>query len=390
MRFRYLVYPEAEKKLLPLNIPERLKAKRYNGDFPYLGSNLYENDLIADIEEMDAKGYFKTLSKEQEKDFSEGINKLLKEIGKTSWKVERNGKIIQDTLETQDIWLMSGCVSSLLLDKNEVFDYKKYGFDSIFDFTGTIGASIWKDFHGGNYSLRGGYIWESKSHDGRNWVNEIRGSEHMDLRINKTDITPDKTLDPLGNKVSYRPELREDFRCVAGYHSVEGNLLVSILKYTEQNKIESELLNNKGKKAIEFAKSLGQRGGLCAEHFGGFDERSSLFFSRFNLPIPNLDDNFSTKERSFDYVGMQGEGNYKIYVGPDKELIFSMEGEGRNIETKKRVSASFQPSEADHLIKGLIYQSANGLGRTSVKQLINILEYRFSEQFKRDKEKFRV
>ena len=49
----------------------------------------------------------------------------------------------------------------------------------------------------------------------------------------------------------------------------------------------------------------------------------------------------------------------------------------------------FQPEDAEHLVRGLIYQSAKGLGRTSAKQLLAIMEYRFSDSFDADLKEFR-
>ncbi len=51
---------------------------------------------------------------------------------------------------------------------------------------------------------------------------------------------------------------------------------------------------------------------------------------------------------------------------------------------RKRISMRFQPEDAEHLVKGLIYQSAKGRGGTSARQLLAIMEYRFSESFDRD------
>ena len=48
------------------------------------------------------------------------------------------------------------------------------------------------------------------------------------------------------------------------------------------------------------------------------------------------------------------------------------------------------PQDADELVKGTLYQCAMGHGRTSAKQMIDILSYRFSEKFNKDMEKWKV
>lgn len=45
--------------------------------------------------------------------------------------------------------------------------------------------------------------------------------------------------------------------------------------------------------------------------------------------------------------------------------------------------------EADHLLKGICYQSARGLGRTVPKKLISLIEYRFSGEMDKDIEEIR-
>jgi hypothetical protein len=47
------------------------------------------------------------------------------------------------------------------------------------------------------------------------------------------------------------------------------------------------------------------------------------------------------------------------------------------------------PGEIDHLIRGLFVQASKGLGRTSVKQLADMIEYRFSGKYEKDREAFK-
>ena len=97
-------------------------------------------------------------------------------------------------------------------------------------------------------------------------------------------------------------------------------------------------------------------------------------------------DNY-TKDRPICGLGTTSEGSYGIYLTSKGELAFVYENFAkRELNLKKNISVSFYPEEISHVIEGLLYQSAKGLGRTSVKQLIDIVEYRFSDEFPRELE----
>ena len=53
-------------------------------------------------------------------------------------------------------------------------------------------------------------------------------------------------------------------------------------------------------------------------------------------------------------------------------------------QSEKKPAAIFQPVDADHLLKGICYQSARGLGRTVPQNLISMIEYRFSGRMEKD------
>ncbi len=380
MRFRYLVYPEAKEKLKPLNLENRVKNAKEKGDFPYFGSMLYEDDLKAWIKDIHSKGVYTRFPKNELEDYKKKLNKIFQNLDKSFWKVNRNFDTIKEKAELEDLLLMAGCVSDLVLRPNEIWDYKKYGFDSLIGFTGAVGAEIWRISHGNNRGYRESYDWNSRSSSGREYLNQITGSTHFDLRVYKTDITPDKTFDPVGNKVLYRPELEADRQILAGYHSVEGSMLVSVLKYVEQLNLRFSCLEDTSEEFLECAHSLGQRGGGCTEHFGGYDQSPDLFFTGFEYDIPVLDENSKTKKRTAFNVGTAEGGAYKVYISHENNLVFSYTNLKEKNE-KKDLTISFQPEDAEHLIKGLLYQSANGIGRTSANQLISIIEHYLSNKF---------
>ena len=145
---------------------------------------------------------------------------------------------------------------------------------------------------GEKISFRKGHEWTTVLPDDSTFVSEVTGSEHGDFRFVRRDITPYETIDPLGNKVSYRPRFFSDRIGVAGYHSVEPRLLASIIKYVEQEKIDSEILKDKAKKFLEEEVSK-----IRTHCFGPFADAGysgmsvQEYFWWADIPIPKLDEN---------------------------------------------------------------------------------------------------
>ena len=239
-------------------------------------------------------------------------------------------------------------------------------------------------------TYRRGHRWQTKTPDNRVLVNEVTGDMNCDMRVFQTDITPYKTIDPLGNEVSFRPEIDPDRGGIMAYHSTEGELLATVLKYVHQKGIKPASLEDNARATLEWASSLGQGGGTCTEHFGGFDNDARMFLTGWTIPLHKLDKNNTTTQHSCDGVIDGGGGVYMAYIDADENLVFAHEVRDKLPVPKKNILARYYPSDADNLIKGLLYQSAKGLGRTSCRQLRDILAYRFSEQFEADVEEMRV
>ena len=382
MRFIYLLYPEAEKRLESSGLFKRIKEVHDSDEgLPFIGHTM-DFEVVQTIREMQNDGYFNTIPESERKPFMNNLGDAFKDRDNRKWKVHRDGNVVEDPVELEDFYLMSGWLSSCVLKKDETWDYRKFGFQSINDFVGCMGVAVWSC----NKSVyREGYKWITTNTKGRIFENSITGDSNLDLRIYQTDVTPDKTIDPTGAEVLYRPEIDDDRRCVSAYHSTEPDFLVGVLKWIHQQKIPSDMLQNKGLPLIQYAKSLGRIIGSateCLGDFGGIDGPMTKLNSFYDS-IPILDENYSTEQPTFDGVSVDGEGYFGMYVGPNKELIFSYQGKGER-KPQKKVHACFLPSEADHLLKGICYQSAKGLGRTVPSRLISLIDYRFSGQMDKD------
>ena len=382
MRFPYLIYPEAQTRLESSGLLKRIKEARDSKQgLPFIGFTT-DSYVAQAIKEMQEDDYFITMPEDEKKPFMAELKKALEDKKNHRWKVHRAGKVIEEPAEAEDFYLMSGWLSSCVLSKDEIWDYRRFGFQSLNDFVGCMGAAVWSSNQG---DLRRGYKWITQTPSGRVLQSHISGDSNLDLRIYQTDITPDRTIDPTGTEVSYRPELNDDRRCIAASHSTEPEFLTGILKWIHQHNISSEMLRDNGKPLINYVNALGHSIGGAAECFGdlGGIDGPRMKLNSFYEPIPVLDENDSINQRSLDGVGVSSDTYFGMYVRPNKELIFSYEGRGER-KNQKKPEIVFQPSEADHLLKGICYQSAKGLGRTIPQKLISLLGYRFSEQMNRD------
>ncbi|MFW6311358.1 MAG: hypothetical protein ACOC1K_03890 [Nanoarchaeota archaeon] len=383
MRFDYLLYPEGLEKIKQSGIEERVqKLKDSEEGLPYIGRHVsfFEiEDIISDLKEQ---GYYKNISEDFSKTYKTIMNDMFKDFDKHKWIVNRPEGAISEKIQIEDFLLFSGDLASIVLKPEELWSYKDFGFDSSTNFILTAGLYVLKESQG--HSLREGYMWTTKKSDGSQIVTEITGDFNADLRIFQKDVAPYITLDPFGNQVSLRPELDADRHILAAYHSTEGHMLVAVMKYIEQQNINANYKKDNAKELIDWGRSLGQSGGSCTEYFGGFYTHPMMFFPSFSFPIPRLNEKNETDKYSPFYISCESEGHYSTYISHKDELVFSYEKFGGKNQPRKKISAIFLPEDAEHLVKGLIYQSAKGLGRTSARQLFNILEYRYSEQFEKD------
>jgi hypothetical protein len=388
MRFHYLLYPNVLDKLTKSGIESRVQELKKSEDgLPYIGGHVYEDEVISSVQDLKKRGFYEHLPKDFAPKYKEIMNDILRNPEDFSWSIQRPNENITEPCDLEDMLLFSGDLASMILKPEEIWDYQKFGFASPSDFVTTVGAYILQQSRGA--SLREGYKWKTKRLDGSEIVTEITGDGNADLRVYQTDIASYPTTDPFGNAIEMRPEMDADRQIIAAYHSTEGTMLVAVMKYIEQQGIKTEYQKDNAKQLLHWGRSLGQGGGSCTEHFGGFDQSPMLFFSGYSYPIPQLNENNETDQHTNFWLGTTGESGYGVYIANNGDLIFSHQGRDAMINSKKPITTRFLPDDAEHLIKGLIFQSAKGLGRTSSKQLLDILDYRHSNQFEIDQEKYK-
>jgi len=329
----YLVYSVCEE------IVDRVK----NADIPFIGGCVWENDLEWSIEHLHEEGHYS-------EDYKKTLTDMVKNPKKYHWTIEGQGEL---PCSLEDIQLFTGDIASIILNADEFNDHTQFGFHNQTSMIGTVSAYIIDASR--TIAIREGYKWVNAG-----VMTEVTGDMHSDLRIFQTDVRHYKTIDPFGNEIPMRPVKRS---IVAPYHSTEAYLLVAVMKYAEQMGVEY-----RSSDLVEWGKSLGQGGGTCTEHFGGFDHDASLFFICY-------DDIPSSGHTRYLLPCMGGETGYGVYID-DGDMVLKYNND---------IRARFKPNDSVELMRALIYQSASGLGRTSAKQLFDIIEYRFGDEFGKEK-----
>jgi hypothetical protein len=392
MRNEYLLFPKGLELLECAGFKQRVLELKKEDKLPYLGGHHNINDCLDTINCLKKEGFYEFLPKEFKDSYSLIMNKIFSELSndcKTScsWKVFRPEGVVKNQVEDQDLRLFNGEFASYVLKPEEVRQFKEFGFSSPVDLFSTLGLYVFQIAN--NSSLREGYVWTREDPFGSTIVSEITGNNHADLRIFQKDITSYKTISPFEEESLIRPEVFEDSHSLAPHDSTESKLLTIILKYLNQEKIVLDCFKDNGKKLIEWGKSLGQGGGSCAEHLGGLSNSNPReYFLSWDWPLAKLNSNDETKDLSLEHLSCQSGGFYSAYIGDKKDLVFSYDNKLNRETVKKNIRIRFPVQDAEQLVKGLIYQSAKGLGRTSAKQLFNIIKYRFSPEFISDQEKY--
>lgn len=383
MRYSYTIYPEAKEKLDSAGISARIKEAREDHSIG-IGGCIMQSEIRGLVGDMKERGFFKTFPQDKLADFKAKANSLFATPERYKWLVHKYDKVYEDSLENEDILSLVGYDASHVLTPNEIWDFERFGFKNLTDFLGSVSALISNEIHNSTYKK--GLAWQTKTLDNRILANEVTGDHNFDLRAFQRDITPYKTIDPFGNEVSFRPEIESDLGGLMAYHSTEAVLLTIILRYVDQIGLKPESLKDGAKAIREWSATLGQHGMGCTEHFGGFDRESAMFFTGWGFPFRRLNDNGTTTGSSIDGIVTEGRGAYLAYLDKNNNLVFTFEPEKKSPNRPKKVNAIYHPEDIDPFIKGLLYQSAKGFGRTSCQQLRNILEYRFSDQLAKDLE----
>jgi hypothetical protein len=335
-----IIYPEGIQLIQSLGIEEKVKRLQRQYALPSYGS-LMQDDLPTIVRALNQRGVFNGAPQE----YLDQLNRAFQ--SSPFWSVDGQ----PEKLELEDFLLFLGEYPHIL------FGNEFWTRPNLSRFIGTVSA-----FMISAPRSRPGYTWLSQR-NGQTVEIEVTGTDHGDLYISEKDRTPYTTLDPFGNPTYFRPERDKDH--VGGLyscHSIESHFLALVLKYMEQ--LGSPLTKVIAGEFISWGESLGSGGGPWGESFGSQGLDPELLFTCFDeCRIPE----FHGTDRGFYSVPTDGDSSYKMFVD-GQDLVFSFD--------RKSIRARFIPEDAPQLVRGLIYQSAKGQGRTNPKELYEALRYR--------------
>lgn len=391
MHYSYILYPEAKQRLKQAGIPERvkeiMKEKNYIDSFESI-----EESIEDYFEDMKERGFF-----DEKIDFVEGFlshyysrNEKFKMFSEEMmglnpmWKVITPKKTIFEKFEfREDIPLICGYYASLILTPEEFWNPKQYGFTNLPDLWGSIGTLVAEN----KILIDESYKWDSIEGD-KNFITEVTGSIHGDLRIIRTETTPYKTLDPTNSSVSYRPEVITAEQFVAAYHSVEPILFTNIFRWADEANFTLEALKNPKKYLEQFVNSKKYLGPFADAGCNGLYSLGNYFIEN-GYPMPRLDSNNLIINKNIPGILVcENEGFYRICLDPNDRLCFIYENkELERRENSNIISLAIPKEEANELVFSLFEQTRNGLGRTSFSQMEKILMYTQTPEYKKDIEK---
>jgi hypothetical protein len=387
MRFEYLLYPKTIKKLESSGIKKRIEdnLEDCKGKLPFNGVAVCDRQIRDSVKELEQDGVYKNLSSEFFQKYKEIMNEMLHQPNNFSWSIKKLNETNKEPCELTDMRLFSGEIASLVLKPRELWDYSKFNFSSPLELVTAVGVSISQQVKSSS-SVRGSYKWEGKRFDGANVVNQITGDFRGDLEICQRDVTPYKTKDPFGNEINVRPITTFDKKIIAASHSNESMLFVAVMQYIQQRKIKVNYQKDNAKELIQKGRYWSQDKKYYNEHHG---EKPGYIFGMNGCPIPVLNKLNETKRKTpFSLEAESNEGKYNVYIADNGDLVLSYQDDTKEQGFKKPISIRFNQNDAEHLITGLILQSAKGIGRTPVEQLLNILEHKTSSKVLKNKKCF--
>ncbi|HVW67143.1 MAG TPA: hypothetical protein VHA78_05465 [Candidatus Peribacteraceae bacterium] len=352
---------------LPQSCMQLLTQKRRELREKFTGGFWYPDSIRQEIRDLNERGYY---AGPHLADYRKRLEHIFREPESNHWSTRDASGTHEEPLDRNDILLVGGVIAADILEPDE-FWAEHAGFTNPADLHGVIGALALRSRD--LFYDHGGYRWES-THDGETYRSCITGSTHGDLRIQRIRTSFHPTIDPFGNAVQYKPLTRHDRQLVAAYHSCEPTLLTAVLKYIDQEKIDVPCLHDQGKDLLSTLSGQGQHIGNFGD-FGMNETSARMLFFDYAFPM----NDGHAQQSLFFHLHKEHEGAYRIHIDERRHLAFShLQKSGR---VSDMPSLTFPPEDMDHVVRGILTQAQQGKGRTSLKQLKEVLAYRYQEGF---------
>ena len=373
----YQVYPNGLRKLDRTGITARIEALRSDELQRYRIPAVSLDDIRRAVGRMEGEGRLRNLEKHERNEYKQLLYRAAREED-FYWTTNRKGGKQKERAAAADFYLLSGVRNLAVLQDNEIFDYKKFNFESLFEFTGTVGSALEmvSKTNGWQYGLP----WNTERDNKRTISSIVTSDGAGEMRIFQRDITPYETTDPFGKRVYYRRLGIADKKTVEASQSTESYLLISILKYVEQLGLKPDILENGAMTTNQYITNIGAMETIKHHKKATNDEESiRTLFRAWEVPLPRVSGGKVEDSKFAHFIPSTLGGGYNLCISENNELVI-----GRKIRKEIDVenSVTFLPEDTNNLIKSLLYQAARGLGKTMERQLLDIIEYRYSTEMK--------
>jgi hypothetical protein len=374
METKFIIDPANIEKLRERGLATKIEKLVKDDSCEYMRTGaVFSSDISSIIKEMNLAGYFMFGPQGSRNLLNSKLSDMLDSKSAHPWRINKPEGLITKDTNSCDLLLFTGFHAYCVLEIQDFWNFKKFGFDTFAEFWGSIGIHM-TSFDMDDYSKS--YKFNSQINNTQFEV-EVGATMHGDLHIRRTNLTQYPCTDPLGFNVGYRPITPDDTTGIAAWHSTEPQFLATLLKYIDQLKIPSVILKDQGKQMIaEFLEQdtiLGNYADAGHERMG---DSPRFVLMNYMHPIPEI----GSKAHSPFCIGVSADSTYATKI-ENGNLAFVYVYKGKPDSDRKFI---IYPSEVDHFLKGIFHQAAHGDGRTSFFQLQRLLEYRFSDQFEID------
>lgn len=339
------------------------------------------------LEEFLLSNSFRVLPESEQSRVHRAVNIALRDEQSSSWRVE--GEPASDNLLNLptviakvpaiqgDSVITTGAV---LLDIDRVepgFDHQEF-FESRIEFANFIGALIVAGNE--NNALQNSFRYSKAPLIDEQVV--IGGDFHGDFRMHQYEMYPHGSVNPTGAAVPYAPVGNQ--RAIAAYHSVEPMILVDVLKHLHI----SGLSDAEQKEVVEsavatFMESLPEDGdspfgGARFADYGSQDDR----FWNDEITFFFTDKEYREKVLKRDALSdarTSPSGTRRIRTKTSEVLVFvNTYKEGDEVKEALESAVRIPTEQIGPFITALLHQTNYGMGRSSPKGLLSLLETRLS------------
>jgi len=255
-------------------------------------------------------------------------------------------------------------------DAAELEKYQEYGFDSVLDMVMSLSA----------YRFREVIKWQRKQYE---WTNSqgiknvITACVHGDPKFFQYQELPaSQVYSPFWNMVDFAPR-NQIWAMTQVHHSHEPGFFATFFRYAYECWKLGDIIWERGEKFIKWSDNLPWMLWNFWDAGSGSYMDSVDMMWRICVPIWGDDKHRNVHLEWFwpNHKKEDEDTYYEFKTTPEWNL------ELYNAQTG-RVDVTYYPEDCEDLLKGILHQCAYGHGRTSKTQILNLVRYVYSEDFK--------